>query len=45
MTIAPVTTAQANVEWDSPMFRLAQQQFLRAAQIMDLDENVKLRLL
>jgi glutamate dehydrogenase (NAD(P)+) len=32
-------------EWDSPMFRLAQQQFLRAAEIMDLDENVRDRLL
>jgi len=32
-------------EWDSPMFRLAQQQFLKAAQIMELDENVRDRLL
>jgi glutamate dehydrogenase (NAD(P)+) len=33
------------VEWDTPMFRLAQQQFLNAAQIMDLDENIRDRLL
>lgn len=32
-------------EWDSPMFRLAQQQFLKAAQIMDLDDNIRQRLL
>lgn len=32
-------------EWDSTMFRLAQQQFLKAAQIMDLDENIRERLL
>ncbi len=32
-------------EWESPMFDLAQQQFLRAAQIMDLDENIRDRLL
>ncbi len=32
-------------EWDSPMFRLAQQQFLRAAEAMDLDENIRDRLL
>lgn len=35
----------ARTEWDSPMFRLAQDQFLRAAQIMNLDENVRDRLL
>ncbi len=34
-----------NIEWDAPMFRLAQQQFLRAAEIMELDENVRDRLL
>ena len=34
-----------DAEWHSPMFRLAQQQFLKAAQIMDLDENVRERLL
>ena len=34
-----------NGEWDSPMFRLAQQQFLQAAEVMNLDENVRERLL
>jgi glutamate dehydrogenase (NAD(P)+) len=32
-------------EWHSPMFRLAQQQFLKAAHIMELDDNVRQRLL
>ncbi len=32
-------------EWDAPMFRLAQKQFLNAAKIMDLDENIRDRLL
>ena len=32
-------------EWDSTMFKLAQQQFLKAAQIMGLDENIRERLL
>jgi glutamate dehydrogenase (NAD(P)+) len=32
-------------EWDSPMLRLAQQQFLKAALIMDLDDNIRQRLL
>jgi glutamate dehydrogenase (NAD(P)+) len=32
-------------EWNSPMFRLAQQQLLKAAQVMDLDDNVRQRLL
>jgi glutamate dehydrogenase (NAD(P)+) len=32
-------------EWDSPMFRLAQQQFLKAAQLMGLDDNLRQRLL
>jgi glutamate dehydrogenase (NAD(P)+) len=32
-------------EWQSEMFRLAQQQFLKAAYIMDLDDNVRQRLL
>lgn len=32
-------------EWNSPMFRLAQQQFLKAAHIIDLDDNVRQRLL
>lgn len=35
----------ANGEWDSVMFRLAQQQFLRAANMMNLDANLKSRLL
>ncbi len=34
-----------NAEWDSPMFRLAQEQFLKAAEVMQLDENVRERLL
>ena len=32
-------------EWDSPMFKLAQQQFLKTAQIMGLDDNIRERLL
>jgi glutamate dehydrogenase (NAD(P)+) len=32
-------------EWDSPMFRLAHQQFLKAAHIIDLDDNIRERLL
>jgi glutamate dehydrogenase (NAD(P)+) len=32
-------------EWDEPMFRLAQKQFLKAAENMDLDENIRDRLL
>ncbi len=32
-------------EWESPMFHLAQQQFLKAAHIMGLDDNVRQRLL
>jgi glutamate dehydrogenase (NAD(P)+) len=32
-------------EWQSDLFRLAQQQFLKAAYIMDLDDNVRQRLL
>jgi len=35
----------AYAEWDSPMFRLAQDQFLKAANIMQLDENIRDRLL
>jgi len=34
-----------HAEWDSPMFRLAQQQFLHAAERMGLDENIRDRLL
>lgn len=36
---------EGRAEWDSPMFRLAQQQFLKAAEVMDLDENIRDRLL
>jgi len=32
-------------EWDSPMFNLAQQQFLKAATLMGLDDNIRKRLL
>jgi glutamate dehydrogenase (NAD(P)+) len=32
-------------EWQSEMFRQAQQQFLKAAYIMDLDDNIRQRLL
>jgi glutamate dehydrogenase (NAD(P)+) len=32
-------------EWDSPMFHLAQQQFLKAAQLMSLDVNLRERLM
>jgi glutamate dehydrogenase (NAD(P)+) len=38
-------TLDGRTEWDAPMFRLAQQQFLNAAEIMGLDENVRDRLL
>ena len=32
-------------EWDSPMFRLAQAQFLEAARVMGLNENLRDRLM
>ncbi len=32
-------------EWDSPMFRVAHQQFLKAAQVIELDDNIRQRLL
>ncbi len=32
-------------EWESPMFHLAQQQFLKAAHLMGLDDNIRERLL
>jgi glutamate dehydrogenase (NAD(P)+) len=32
-------------EFSSPMFRMAQQQFLKAAHLMELDDNVRQRLL
>ncbi|MEX0715680.1 MAG: Glu/Leu/Phe/Val dehydrogenase dimerization domain-containing protein [Planctomycetaceae bacterium] len=38
-------TRARNAEWDSPMFRLAHQQFLKAAQLMGLDDNIRQRLL
>jgi len=38
-------TRAENAEWNSPMFRLAHQQFLKAAQIIDLDDNIRERLL
>jgi len=38
-------TAAEQAEWHSPMFQLAQQQFLKAAQIMGLDDNLRERLL
>jgi glutamate dehydrogenase (NAD(P)+) len=38
-------TRARNAEWDSPMFRLAHQQFLKAAQLMHLDDNIRQRLL
>ncbi|REJ90410.1 MAG: response regulator [Planctomycetota bacterium] len=38
-------TEAEQAEWRSPMFRLAQQQFLKAAQIMGLDDNLRERLL
>jgi glutamate dehydrogenase (NAD(P)+) len=34
-----------NTEWEEPMFLLAQKQFLKAAEIMGLDENIRDRLL
>jgi glutamate dehydrogenase (NAD(P)+) len=38
-------TRVRTAEWNSPMFRLAQQQFLKAAHVMALDDNVRQRLL
>jgi glutamate dehydrogenase (NAD(P)+) len=38
-------TRAERAEWDSPMLHLAQQQFLKAAQIMGLDDNIRERLL
>jgi glutamate dehydrogenase (NAD(P)+) len=38
-------TRVRTAEWNSPMFRLAQQQFLKAAHVMGLDDNVRQRLL
>lgn len=38
-------TRVRDAEWNSPMFRLAQRQFLKAAQLMSLDDNIRQRLL
>lgn len=38
-------TAAEQGEWHSPMYQLAKQQFLKAAQIMGLDDNLRERLL
>lgn len=38
-------TRAKHAEWDSPLFRLAHQQLLKAAHIMRLDDNVRERLL
>ncbi len=38
-------TRVRDAEWDSPMFRLAQRQFLKAAQLLSLDDNIRQRLL
>ncbi len=38
-------TRVRDAEWDSPMFRLAQRQFLKAAQLMTLDDNIRQRML
>ena len=38
-------TRARSAEWDAPMFRLAQQQFLKAAQFINLDDNIRQRLL
>ena len=35
---------EPKAEWDSPMFRLAQRQFLHAAEVMGLEENIRDRL-
>lgn len=39
------STRAREAEWGSPLFRLAQRQLLKAAQLMDLDDNVRQRLL
>ncbi len=35
---------EPKAEWDSPMFRLAQRQFLHAAELMGLEDNIRDRL-
>lgn len=37
-------TRARSMEWESPAFRLAHQQFLKAAQLMGLDDNLRQRL-
>lgn len=38
-------TRARSSEWHSPMLRLAHQQFLKAAQVVDIDDNLRQRLL
>lgn len=38
-------THARHMEWDSPMLELAQQQFLKASQLLNLDDNVRQRLM
>ena len=45
MRYALVRAHAGSAEWDSPMFRLAQQQLLKAARYMCLDDNIRQRLL
>lgn len=45
MRYALERTRLHDAEWDSPMFRLAHRQFLKAAQLMSLDDNIRQRLL
>lgn len=45
LRLAVKRTHAEQQEWNSPMLHLAQQQFLKAAQIMGLDENLRERLL
>lgn len=45
LKLAVKRTHAEQQEWNSPMLHLAQQQFLKAAQIMSLDENLRERLL
>lgn len=40
-----LAVALPRAEWDSPMLDLAQKQFMKAAEIMGLDENIRDRLL
>lgn len=45
LRLAVKRTHAEQQEWNSPMLHLAQQQFLKAAQMMGLDENLRERLL